>query len=218
MGWFMPSYKRPHRMLELMDAPGGWPFAVAVLVNQDQIAEYNEVICSRGSPWWLVPIPEDSFCADAHRLISIGFPNESFYGLLMDDLWPVTPGWNEKLVEAAGRRHIAIANGKHSGFPTNARGAMCLGGDLVRAMGSLVPVPVSHYYEDNIWDAIGETHGLLRPVADAIVDHRHYMQGTAPKDETYDRSQVHVVDDAKAFAAWQTSDARKAMDARIAKC
>lgn len=220
--WIMPSYGRPHRLKELFLAVGGWPDKVTVLLNEDDptYAQYVREIDANlpyNHPWRIVPVPAGSHCADAHRYISEKYPNEPFYGLLMDDLDPCTLDWHHKLVAAAGNKYIAIANGDNSGFPHKFRGAGVLGGDLVRAMGNLVPLPLRHHFEDDVWDDIAKQHNILRPVTDAVVHHRHHIYGTAPKDDTYDRSQINSGYDHQTFQAWLLSKEREEMHARIGK-
>ena len=200
MAWFMPSYGRPQTLRTMLEAPGGWPDRVIVLVNEDDptLDEYRalerelrlEADSQRvprrpPSPWFVVPIPAGSRCSDAHRFITTKFPDDAFFGLLCDDHFPITPGWDKALVAAAGARFISTPAGEPH-FPL-LRNALVLGGDLVRAMGTLVPAPVKHNYEDNIWDRIAADFNILCPLVDVIVEHRHWIHGTAKRDATYER-------------------------------
>ena len=128
MSWYMPSYGRPERLRTMLDAPGGWPATVFVLVNEDdpEIARYKQIAdqlldeyrqtYGKGSkvpPWYIRVIPAGSRCADAHRWITSESdqPFEKFYGLVCDDLWPTTPKWWETMEQAAGDQYIAASNG-----------------------------------------------------------------------------------------------------------
>lgn len=217
--WFLPSYGRPERLRELLEAPGGWPDEVVVLINADdpKHARYFELLNwlkTQAVPWRLAVIPDGSRCADAHRAISKRWPDEPFYGLLCDDHWPITPGWHDAVVEAAGKTCIATPNGEPL-FP-KLRNALVIGGDLARAMGSLVPAPVKHNYEDNIWDQIAEDFDCLRPLKDVFVEHKHWLRGDAEKDATYVRGSSDIEDDRKIFEAWMRSDERVEMNRRLA--
>ncbi len=233
--WYMPSYGRPERLRELLEAPGGWPEKVVVLVNLDdpEHEHYFHVLdalkakwtldlldqgeggkAQYGIPWRLASIASGSRCADAHRAITMRWPDEPFYGLLCDDQWPITPSWDKALIEAAGDRYIATPAGEPL-FP-KLRNALVLGGELVRAMGSLVPAPVKHNYEDNIWDQIAEDFGILRPLPDVIVEHRHWIRGDATKDKTYERGSSDIDTDRRIFEAWMASPERAALRSRLA--
>jgi hypothetical protein len=217
--WFMPSYGRPDRLRQLLDAPGGWPDSVIVLVNEDdpQRAKYDLIVdrtLPHTAPWKLCFVPAGSRCSDAHRYITEKWPDEPFYGLICDDHWPITPGWHDALVKAAGRHCISGPAGEPS-FPL-LRNVVVLGGDLVRAMGSIVPAPVKHNFEDNIWDRVAADFDILRPVPDAIVEHRHWIRGQADKDTTYERGSHDFEADKAIYERWCNSPERKAMNDRIA--
>lgn len=219
--WFMPSYGRPERLRELLDAPGGWPTSVVVLVNQDdperkRYQQINDQLRHerRDAPWLLRWVAPGSRCADAHRALMELQPNEPFYGLLCDDQWPVTIGWHDALVAAAGDLGISTPAGERS-FP-KLRTALVIGGDLARAMGSLVPAPVKHNFEDNIWDDVAAEFGLLRPCPEVIVEHRHWIRAQAQKDATYERGSHDFKSDQAIYQQWLQSPEKQAMNQRIA--
>lgn len=210
--WFLPSYGRPEKFRGLLEAPGGWPERVVVLVNEDdpQREAYNFLTL----PWSVALIPAGSRCADAHRWITKAYGlHLKFYGLLMDDLWPVTPGWWQAMEQAAEDRYVVVANDNRS-FP-RFRAAGGFGGGLVRAMGSLVPPPLKHNFEDNVWDDIASEFNLLRPLSDVLVEHRHHIYGTAQHDETYLRGSADFALDAEIYAKWSDSPEKMAMNERI---
>lgn len=211
MGWFMPSWGRPHRLLEMLDAPGGWPPVVNIVINAEDptFHGYQWRACTQ----WQITAQAGGRCADAHRLISHLLPDEPFYGLLCDDQWPITPGWWKAMEDAAGSRFISTSAGEPS-FP-RIRTAVCLGGDLVRAMGSLVPAPLKHNFEDNIWDDVAREHDLLRPLPSYVVEHRHHTRGTAALDDTYRRGSADFESDQAIYEAWLISDDKRQMDVRI---
>lgn len=209
--WFMPSYGRAKRLQRLEEAPGGWPEEIILLVNEDD-PDYSNYISSY---WALRIVPAGSRCADVHRFISERWPDEPFYGLLQDDLWPITPQWHERLVAAAENRYIAIPRGP--GFPHSVRSACVIGGDLARAMGSLVPIPVRHWYEDDVWDDIGAHFDCMRAVESAYVEHQHWSSSeNGADDATYRRARQYQTEDMRIFKAWKTSPERTALLARIA--
>jgi hypothetical protein len=215
--WFMPSYGRPERLRDLLDAPGGWPSQVNVLVNKDDPArgEYEKYLRFPDRPWILVSIPAGSRCADAHRFITSEFPGQPFYGLLCDDHWPVTPGWWKAMEEAAGDCFIVVPNGEPN-FPLF-RNAGAFGGGLVRAMGSLVPCAVKHNFEDNLWDTVAKDFGILKPLPDVFVEHKHWRHGTAKRDMTYERGSADFESDRAIFQEWMVSNERAEMSKRVGK-
>ena len=218
MTWFMPSYGRPHRMKELLSAPGGWPQGIIVQVNEDDptLPEYRARIDESDNlcPWRLELVPARSRCSDVHRYTYWKYPHEYQYGFLMDDLWPITPHWASYLEQAAGNKYFAIPQGP--GYPKRIRTAFMMGGDLVRAMGSVVPIPLRHWCEDCLWDDIAATLNLMRPVKRAVVDHRNFEFGLVDIDATYERGREFIEQDRELFAAWMKSPERTALLGRVA--
>lgn len=199
-------------------APGGWPERVMVLVNEDdpRAYEYGQSGFRLGfteGKWQFYKLQAGSRCADAHRAASSAFPNEPFYGLLCDDQWPITPGWWQAMEKAAEDRYVVCPNGE-PGFPL-CRTAVCLGGGLVNAMGSIVPAPVKHNFEDNIWDDVAREHGLLRALPNILVEHRHHIRGQNPIDETYRRGSADFNEDQEIYTRWLESDDKRQMNERI---
>lgn len=221
--WYMPSYGRPQALRTMLEAPGGWPDTVTILINEDdpERERYFQVrdalFAERGPlPFVLHPIPAGSRCADAYRVIDQRWPTAPFYGVLDDDLYPITPGWHTALEQAAGGRFISLAGGeKH--FPL-LRNARCMGGELARAMGGICPVEgLKHNYTDCIWDTVAADFGVLRPCPDFIVEHRHWIRGEANKDLTYEHGSHDIDQDRKVFIEWLRSQARADMSQRIGK-
>ena len=165
MAWFLPSYGRPEKLLALRDAPGGMPDDVIVLVNEDdpRRADYEAM-----SAWMVHFIPAGSRVCDAWREVFRMFPHEPYYGVLSDDCIAVTPGWHEKMVEAAGSLRFANPRGGHS-WPQKLRTAVCIGGDLVRAMGCLAPDGFRHNFVDDVWDLVGRTFRLVVPEGPTLI-------------------------------------------------
>jgi hypothetical protein len=200
MAWFLPSYGRPEKLLALRDAPGGMPEDLVVLVNEDdpRRADYEAT-----SAWPIHFVPAGSRVCDVWREVYRLFPNESCYGVLSDDLIPMTPGWHEKMAEAAGKHHFANPRGGPM-WPQKLRSAVCIGGDLVRAMGYLAPPGFNHNFVDDVWDLIGKTFRLIKPLADVTVEHRHPLFGTAEADATHTRGSADFEQDRARFEQWRT--------------
>lgn len=216
--WLMPSFGRPEALERLLEAPGGWPDEVFVLVNKDDPKwwAYVQAAGDLDGPWRIRIVPQGSRFADAVRYAFTCVTGDaSFYGILDDDYFPVTPGWHEKMVAAAGPNAIAIANNKVS-FP-KPHCCRVMGGDLARAIGTIAPGAMRHNFSDDTWGRFAEDFGLLRPLEDVIVEHRHHglTQGV-PNDATYERGSHDFAEDQKRFQEWLDSDERKEQCARVA--
>ena len=213
MTWFMPSYGRPEKLESMRFCPGGLPPHVIVLVNEDD-PKKRDYYKYESKQWEIQTIPAESRCSDAHREILKRWPNEASYGLLCDDHWPITPGWYKALEAAAEAKYFSTPNGEPL-FPLM-RNALCIGGDVARAMGSIAPIATRHNYEDNVWDTIAEDFGLLRPLEGVFVEHRHPVHGLAEKDATYERGSADIELDAATFHEWLNVRGNSEMYGRIA--
>src|SRR5271156_4092770 len=116
--WLMPSYGRPDAPAKMRAAPGGMPPDVCVLVNEDDpsLEQYVERKLNGDWPstWRLMTVPAGSRFASAVRYAFETLDPCAFYGIIDDDYHPVTPGWWEKMIDAAGPNGIAIANNKQN--------------------------------------------------------------------------------------------------------
>jgi hypothetical protein len=212
VAWFLPSYGRPEKLLALRDAPGGMPEDVVVLVNEDdpRRADYEAT-----SPWMIHLIPAGSRVCDAWREVYRMFPHEAYYGVTSDDCIPMTPGWHDKMVEAAGKHHFANPRGGF-GWPKKMRTSLCIGGDLVRAMGCLAPDGFNHNFVDDVWDLVGSTFRLIVALPDVTIEHQHPIYGTAERDETYARGSADFEKDRARFEEWKRGSEWVEMANRVA--
>ena len=228
--WLMPSYGRPHVLRDLLEAPGGWPASVTVLVNEDdpQRQRYEEALDAlllggaeglasrRHIPWHILIVPPGSRFAEAVRAGFEFYPDDPFFGIIDDDYWPVTPGWYERMVDAAGPNGIAIANNKVN-FPSPYT-CRVMGGELARAIGTIAPGTMRHNFSDDTWGSFAKDFGLMHPLEDVIVEHRHHLfDKEVVKDTTYDRGSVDFEEDKRRYTDWRSSDERREQCKRVAK-
>lgn len=166
--------------------------------------------------WKLMMAPQGSRPGDIWRIISKHHADDEFFGILSDDMWPETPEWWRLMQEAAGSRYIALANDKWQ-FP-KLRNIVCIGGELVRAMGSLAPCDLNHNYIDNVWEKTANDFGLLKPLSNVVIRHRHWLNDpSVSQDETYRRGAANIKDDGERYKKWAFSDERREASERIAK-
>ena len=127
------------------------------------------------------------------------YPDADFYGWLADDLIPHTKGWDVELAKTAEDRYLVSCNDmwlrgrKDDGSPW-VTGAICLGGDLVRAMGWWAPPGMFQMYIDTVWVAVARRFDLLRYRDDIVVEHLHRVNKKREPDQT-DRDNPRVAQD-----------------------
>jgi len=127
-------------------------------------------------------------------------PQESWYGILADDLVPQTPAWDQLLVQRAGRGCISYPNdlGRKTKLPTHP----CVGGDLVRAQGWFGLPVVRHYCVDSVYRYIGDQLGIKHRLDDVIVEHVHYSEKKSERDGLYRETSRFKDADDTAYTAW----------------
>lgn len=122
--------------------------------------------------------------ASANEMFN-NYPNESWYGLLADDVVPRSDYWDQQLVQAATPDKIsyapdpaAIAANKFS------MSHPCVGGDLVRLVGWFGCPVVDHFGVSTFWQTLHHQLGWNGAVA-AVLEHAHPVYGKAEMDSTY---------------------------------
>ncbi len=217
--WLIPSFGRPDAPGKLLGAPGGMPPDVTVIVNEDDPAHEAYVERKlRGdwpSTWRCLTVPAGSRFASAVREAFRVLPPCNWYGIVDDDYFPITPNWWERMIEAAGPNGIAIANNLQN-FPSLYT-CRVMGGELARAIGTIAPGEMKHNFSDDTWASFAHDFGLLRPLEDVIVEHRHHLFGKAEKDATYERGSHDFEADKALYAEWRGSDERRFQVERVAK-
>lgn len=111
-------------------------------------------------------------------------PDYDYICFMGDDHLPRTGGWDTKLAEAIGSEPgIAYGNDLLQGenLPT----AVVMSSKIIRATGYMSPPALKHLFLDNYWLAMGRALGNANYVPDVILEHLHYTNGKAERDERY---------------------------------
>jgi len=149
--------------------------------------------------------------ADCMRHVYYCWPDEATYGWIADDMRPRTEGWDAVLEEGAGQWDIATCRDMLFSEDRYSRntvlcGAMCWGGELVRAVGWWAPNFCRQAGIDDTWKRLYADKCGRRFMYnnDVLVEHLHWRNRTRPKDETdnHERDGVHYI--AQDFAAMQS--------------
>jgi hypothetical protein len=125
-----------------------------------------------------------------------------FFGFIADDVVPLTNGWDIKLIEAAGSDGMAVPAG---GETTGGCPHFVLGGDLARSMGWLSLPGLDRIYIDTVWGDVAKDRGVYREVQDVNLEHRHFSNGKALIDSTYQKH--HKQQDKLIYNNWRQQHA-----------
>src|SRR5262245_47789154 len=145
--WILPSYKRPERCKEVLAAcvAKGMSTPGILIINGDPEGYDFEL-----PDGWTRHHEASNigFAAALNRGVELA-PDRPWYGVLSDDTYPETDGWDLALIEAAGSNNIAHCNDQWHADLGRAAGIVVIGGVLTRALGFLTVPGTWHCYCDD---------------------------------------------------------------------
>jgi len=213
--WFMPSYNRPEQCEAVlktcvetgMTTPG-------VLLVQASDERYEKIKMPPG--WLRMYRAENCGLSRALDYLFATWRDQPWFGLITDDHFPETKGWDVPLVEAAENKYIAHSD---DGWQSDNRifGLTVFGGDLLRALRRWAVPGTWHCYNDDLWEAIARDFPVRRYLKDVRVHSPHCMKGDAPVDDTYRAAYSRFDQDREAFETYMASPERAAAWDRIRK-
>lgn len=186
--WLLPTRGRAKLCQEFLDACVKTGMSTpGIIVIDNRIDSYPDLKVPPN--WAATRLPLDM--GDCCRLVFDLFPKAKFYGWVADDLLPVSPEWDIKLIEAAGDWYVSDCNdvGYICEIDTRVEnslcGAFCYGGEFFRALGWWVPPGLRQAGIDDVHTHICvRTLPLRHHLHDVYVEHRNYRTLKRVKDET----------------------------------
>lgn len=196
--WFCPTHERPARLSQLVEgssktAPDS---RVHILASG---TGYEDIALPRH---WTLEITDRITLADKLNYALKQWPDESFYGWIADDIYPLTAAWDTELAALAGHWRCAYPNDTFQRWRLATH--QCIGGELMRAVGCWVPPGISHSYMDNFWHTLASRLGVLSYAPDVVWRHDHYFNERADEDSTYDIARQHLPADRTTWNSRQT--------------
>lgn len=152
------------------------------IVDIDELHIYADTIA--GTNWMPSETSRPSAVEKLNQASAILSLNYPVIGFVSDDFVFHTQGWEDKIVEwqrkAVG---IAYCNDLLQGasLPCN----VFIHSDIIRALGFMAPTELKHYYNDNYWLDLGLRLKRLKYFHDIIIEHKHWSNNKAQKDELY---------------------------------
>ena len=107
------------------------------------------------------------------------------FAFIGDDHRPRTEAWDKFFIEELDRLNTGIVYGNDlfqgEGLPT----AVAMTGDIVHALGGMVPPGLIHLYLDNFWMKLGTDINRFSYLPEVILEHLHPVAGKAEWDQGY---------------------------------
>ena len=114
---------------------------------------------------------------------------------------PLTDGWDEQLITAAGPAGMAYPNDMRRDDITE---CVVISTVLVRALGWICEPSLSHWYVDNVWRDLGRGAACLSYLPGVLVKHLHpNVRGGDKPDATYDDAAARYAADMLAYQQWR---------------
>ncbi len=131
------------------------------------------------------------------------------FAFLGDDHRPRTKNWDVHFINALDELGTGLVYGNDLLQGKNLATAIAMTGDIVRALGGMVPPDMIHLYLDNFWMQLGQDLNAMTYLDDVILEHMHPIAGKAQWDEGYREVNAEEVysADKKALDDYLASDA-----------
>lgn len=178
----LPTKNRPQNMKRFIEAYYN-TFATAPVTVVYEESDYASHDLELPAHWWRALVPDGTRIGDIFNGQFQNNPNEAVYGIMADDVFPITPYWDAILSHYAGTKNIAwgkdtIQNEK---LPTHP----FIGGELVRKLGWLAAPGIKHWYVDNVWKALATELNCGIYLDNIRISHLHPTNARAKMDGTY---------------------------------
>ena len=202
MGWVMPTYRRPEQCKKVIDCltyTGCSTPGIVVVNGLDDVEAYQSIKLPSG--WQMAFMPVNIGVCNAMNWAFKNHPNEPFYGLICDDEYVYTNGWDKKLIEAAGNKGIAHGNDKWQS-PRRMHLYVTWGGDLLREIGWWSLPGLWHWYHDNVFEQLMAGLPAVKYCENVVGEHKHYLANKAKKDVTYATGESRAKQDQLVYQTW----------------
>lgn len=206
MPWILPTLNRPEQCLAVLerikDLRDGSP-GIVFLNGQTSAGGYfeDEVFLPKG--WHFFLSRTNIGALGALNDIFDRYPTEPWYGFIGDDEFVQTPGFDTKLIEAAGDWNISHGDdGVNNG--ARAQGYLVIGGKLARTVGYLALPECWHWFGlDSMWESLAQAGACEKIfVPEVKVDHRHPYHNKGKMDACYETGESRKDIDQQHYFHW----------------
>ena len=168
----------------------GGTLPVWVVLDAADGSGYNDV--KLPDHWKRISVPSGTPLGGIFDRIFKKYPNESYYGMIADDVVPQTMQWDTMMADLCQPDKIVwgmdgIQNEKLPVHPF-------IGGDLLRKIGWWAAPGLKHWFVDNVWKHIADSLNCGVYLHDVKMTHLHHINGNAAMDRTYREQPDHKAD------------------------
>lgn len=205
--WLLPTRRRISTLKRFLQAAKetGVRTPGKILVQRDEQKEFVSEYATLDLPeGWTVCVTDADGMGDKFREIWPLVKDMDWVGWLVDDLVPMTPGWDKTMISGINGQNIISCNdGARAPF------RMCapvISGDLLRAVGYIYAEGFWHTYMDDAWERLGRATDTWWVCMDVLLKHFDAFQDSGIADETHFKSYGQGDRDKAAFYAWRKNE------------
>jgi len=203
----VPSRERPHSIAKLMVAfeKTKTEADLIVVVDDDEplMDRYLELGCD------IFPVHKEGrgMAKPLNKAASHFADKYRNFAFLGDDHRPRTNHWDASFVDVLAELGTGLVYGNDLIQGERLATAVAMTGDIVKALGGMVPPNMIHLYLDNFWMQLGKDLGALKYLGHIVIEHLHPVAGKAEWDEGYKAVNAEEIysADAKSFYEYISS-------------
>jgi len=208
MAILVPSRHRPHNIEELIKSLDETETESDLIVIVDDDDEMMDAYLQLGCDVLMVERNGKGMAKPlnfAARHFSHKYRHFCFLG---DDHRPRTKNWDTHFINALDELETGLVYGNDLLQGENLATAVAMTGNIVNALGGMVPPGMIHLYLDNFWMQLGKDLGAIRYMGHIVLEHLHPVAGKAKWDAGYKEVNAQEIysADAKAFHDYITGD------------
>lgn len=218
--WLLPTRRRIPQLQTFLCALAETNVSTPgrILVELSELTEemngYDALDLPAG--WDIVGVKSDGMAAKVQEAYASGVCGDAAWiGLLGDDLVPITPNWDIRLISGLHGWNIVTANDLNQA-PRRMHSATVFSRALIDAVGYLAPVGMHHLFLDDVWERIGAVTGCLKWMMDVKVQHTSKTYASNPDSTAASVKGFHDEDE-KRFRIWVQNEFPAACEA-VLRC
>lgn len=171
---------------------------IMCVFDKDDVHNYTDILPPLGQSWVMdrmLLVDKLNKVATQPQLLE-NYHTLCFVG---DDVVFETEGWDEQITDWMLGHHPGVCYCNDLLQGENLPNNVFLSSKIVKAQGYMVPPVMKHYYIDNYWKDLGIRLGSIKYFPDIIIEHLHWSNNKAEKDELYSESEKMMGEDQRAF-------------------
>lgn len=181
----VPSRERPHSIAKLMVAfeKTKTQADLIVIVDDDEplMDRYLDLGCD------IFPVKKEGrgMAKPLNKAASHFADKYRNFAFLGDDHRPRTEHWDATFVDVLAELGTGLVYGNDLIQGERLATAVAMTGNIVKALGGMVPPNMIHLYLDNFWMQLGKDLGALKYLGHIVIEHLHPIAGKAEWDANY---------------------------------